>query len=263
MPEVDNPVQKTLATRAALRHSDLHCHVLPGLDDGPRDMEGALRLARAARDSGAARVFATPHIMPGVFSASPDEIRAKVRLLRQRLVEEDVDLEVLEGSEVAVSERLVGDFRAGMLLPLQGSRFILVELPSVSLPRYAMDMIFKLKVLGAGVILAHPERNNDVRRDRAILTEMVETGVYLQVNAGSLIGVYGGEVASFARRLIKEGLAHFVGSDAHSGDSPDLRDLGPDIRPALMRAFRTVRERERFVRQAEERVEELVSGRLR
>lgn len=98
--------------------------------------------------------------------------------------------------------------------------------------------------------------------DRAILAEMVETGLYLQVNAGSLAGAYGREVSAFARALVWEGLAHFIGSDAHTGYSPDIRGIGPDIRPALDKTFRTVKSRERFLRGVEERVEELMSGRL-
>jgi len=260
---VDNPLRKMLAARGQrIQYTDLHCHILPGLDDGARDMETSLMMAWMARESGARRIVATPHVMPGVYFPSPEAIRAGASLLRDNLREAGVELEIVEGSEVCLTERLSRDYKDGKLLPLGRSRYILVELPSLSLPAHAMDEILDLKAAGAGVILAHPERNGDLRQDPDILREMVEVGIYLQVNAGSFVGVYGKEVSAFAERLLREGLVHFIGSDAHRGDHPDLAQSGPDIRPALKKAFRSSGNRERFVARLEERVEELLSGRL-
>lgn len=248
--------------RPDIRYSDLHCHILPGLDDGAQDTKTALQMARIARESGAKRIFATPHILPGVFDPSVQEIRRGVTELQDLIDREGIDLTLLEGSEISLSERLEPDVRDERVLPLAGSRHLLIELPSMSSPANSLDRIFDLRVLGVGVILAHPERSRVVRENRGLVKEMVETGVYLQVNAGSLVGVYGREVARFAIDLVREDLVHFVGSDAHSGRSPDLRDSGPDILPALDRVFRTASERERFMKDVEERVDELISDRL-
>ncbi len=248
--------------RAEIRYTDLHCHILPGLDDGAGDLSVSLSIARNAVSAGAKRIVATPHFMQGVFEPSPDDIRREAGVLRARLLEEGLDLEIVDGCEVYLSDSLCEDFTQGKVLPIGGSRCLLIELPSVSLPPGAFDLLFRLRVLGAGVILAHPERNIDLRRDRSRVREMVETGFLLQVNAGSLVGVYGKDAAAFAGDLFKEGLVHFIGSDAHSGRSAALRDSGPDIRPALARAFRSQREAERFVAGAEERFEALLRGNL-
>jgi protein-tyrosine phosphatase len=220
-------------------------------------------MALVARESGARRVFATPHYMPGVYSPTPEEIKSTVALLRRKITEEGLDLEIVEGSEVSFTEWLSRDFKEGKLVPLGGSDFILVELPSLSLPAHATGEVFALKLAGAGVILAHPERNSDLRRSPGILRGFVETGVYLQVNAGSFVGEYGKDVQTFAGRLLKEGLVHFLGSDAHSGAHPDLVRGGPDLRPALEKVFRSVADPEEFVAGLEQRVEDLLSGRLR
>jgi protein-tyrosine phosphatase len=260
---MDNPLRRILPARGReIRYTDLHCHILPGLDDGARDMKASLSMALMARESGARRIVATPHIMPGVYASSPGDIRAKASLLRENLGEAGIDLEIVEGAEVYLTEQISRDYKDEKILPLGRSRYILVELPSLSLPAHTIDEIFNLRIAGAGVILAHPERNSDLRRNPGLLREVVETGIYLQVNAGSFVGVYGKDVSAFADRLMKEGLVHFIGSDAHSGDHLNLLESGPDIRPALKRALRSSKDRERFMAALEERVEDLLSGRL-
>ncbi|MEX0973788.1 MAG: CpsB/CapC family capsule biosynthesis tyrosine phosphatase [Bacillota bacterium] len=257
-----SPLQKILPSRRRdVAYSDVHCHVLPGLDDGPKDAESSLKLARMASESGARRIVATPHFLPGVFEPSPADIRLQIRLLNERLAQENIEVEVMEGCEAYLSERLCRDYKDGKILTIGGSRHVLVELPSMSLPPGALDELFALRVLGAGVILAHPERNLDLCRNPALTRELAENGILLQVNAGSLMGVYGREADAFASSLFREGLVHFIGSDAHSGRSADLRSSGPDIRPALRKAFRSQRDLERFISEMEERFDRLTTGR--
>jgi len=264
MLDMGSPLRKPLPARIqGTRCTDLHCHILPGLDDGARDMQTSLNMARMACESGTKRVFATPHYMPGVYDPTPVEIKSAVALLRGKIAEDGLDLEIVEGSEVSFTERLSKDFKEGNLVPLGGSDFILVELPSLSLPAHVAEEIFALKLAGAGVVLAHPERNYDLRRNPGVLREFLETGVYLQVNAGSLLDEYGKDVERFAGRLLKEDRVHFLGSDAHSGSHPDLLRGGPDLHSALKKVFHSAADREESVAVLEQRVEDLLSGRLR
>ena len=246
-----------------VRYSDLHCHILPGLDDGAADDKAATNMARMAWESGARRLFATPHYMPGVYAPSPETIASSVKSLREKIAAEGLGLEIIEGSEVSLTERLAKDYQEGLIVTLGESDFVLVELPSYSLPTHAADEFFALRLAGAGVILAHPERNSEIRSDPAILREMVDSGLYLQVNAGSLVGEYGKEVQRFARKLVQEGFAHFLGSDAHSGTHRDLLRGGPDVYAAVCEVFPSRAERSRFVGAVEERVDDLLAGRLR
>ena len=241
-----------------IAYSDIHCHVLPGLDDGPKDMEASLALVRSAQRSGAKRIVATPHFLPGVFEPATGEIRLQLGLLKERLQREAIDIEILEGCEAYLSERLCSDFRDGRILTIGGGSYVLVELPAMMLPQGSMEELFALLTLGAGVVLAHPERSMELRRKPEILRQLVDAGVLLQVNAGSLVGAHGREAASFASSLVAEGMAHFIGSDAHSGLDEDLLKGGPDIRPALRRVFRRDAVAKRFLRHAEDRFNQIV-----
>ena len=243
-------------------YSDIHCHVLPGLDDGPKDMEASLALVRAACRFGAKRIVATPHFLPGVFEPSTGEIRLQLGLLRERVQEEAIDVEILEGCEAYLSERLCSDVRDGRVLTIGGGSYVLVELPAMMLPRGSIEELFALQTMGAGVVLAHPERSMELRKSPETVRQIVDAGVLLQVNAGSIVGAHGREAALFAASLVAEGFAHFIGSDAHSGLEEDLMKGGPDIRPALRRAFRRDALAKRFQRHAEERFDQIVTRRV-
>jgi protein-tyrosine phosphatase len=214
-----------------------------------------------AHEAGTRRIVATPHFFPGVFEPSPAQIHLQTGLLRERLIRENLGVEIIEGCEVYLSEWLCRDYTDGKFLTIGGGNYVLVELPSMSMPSGSSQEIFALRVLGAGVIIAHPERNFDLRRDPALVREMVKNGILLQVNAGSVVGVYGREAAGFASWLFKEGLVHFLGSDAHSGHSADLRESGPDLRPALRKVFRSQKDLQQFLSLQEERLDKITTGR--
>jgi len=253
----------TIASREeTVAYSDIHCHVLPGIDDGPKDMDGAVSLVRHAHKSGAARIVATPHFLPGLYEPKVSDIRETLEALRERLRSEGIPVEILEGAEAYISERLSRDFREGKILPLGGGSHVLVELPSMSIPLGFTEELQALREAGAGVVLAHPERNMELRRNLALARRLVESGVLLQVNAGSFVGAFGREAASFASSLLAEGHVRFIASDAHKGHSPDLRECGPDIRPALWRAFRSHAAIARFLGEAEETFNRIASRRV-
>jgi len=247
-----------LASRgSSVTYSDIHCHVLPGLDDGPKDIEGSVALVRLAYAAGARRIVATPHFLPGLYEPTTDQIRLQLGLLRERLQRESIDVLLLEGCEAYLSERLCRDYKEGRILTIGGGSYVLVELPSMMLPAGSLEELFALQQLGAGVILAHPERNMELRRRPETVRQFVDSGMLLQVNAGSLLGVHGREAAAFASSLVADGMAHFIASDAHSGHE-DLTRGGPDLRPALRRVFRREISAKRFERHAEERLNEIV-----
>ena len=219
-------------------YTDMHCHILPGIDDGAVDWDDSLRIAMYAKESGAQRIVATPHIMAGVFEPSPEEIRAKVQELQDLVDERDLGIQVLPGSEVHLSESLCEDYLAGRLVPMGRSTHVLVELPFHTLPGYATDVLFHLRLSGAGVILAHPERNDQIASDLGILESLVSSGMLVQVDAGSLVGAYGQDVKTCVEKMVKRGMFHFIGSDAHTGSAGPVTERGADIRPALRRLRR-------------------------
>lgn len=224
--------------RRPSKYVDFHCHILPGLDDGAKTWEDSMNMARAAARAGAHIVIATPHFMRGTFEPDPAEIHQLTEELQKRVEAEGLNLRILPGCEVYLSPEICEDYVAKRILTIANGLFVLVEFPSGMLPPYALDVIFELGLKGAGVVIAHPERNSDIRRDPEIVRHMVEGGAFIQINAGSLIGAYGKHAQVCAENLARERLVHLIGSDAHSGSHPSVLDRGADASEAVSRLIR-------------------------
>lgn len=209
---------------------DLHCHLLPGIDDGPETIEGSLELARAHVAAGVGYVAATPHI-DWEFGVRAPVMRAKVDEVRVALAAADIPLEVGTGGEIAVT--LAADMRDEDLheLGLGGGPWILLEAP-LSPSAVGFERIVQhVQMRGHKVLLAHPERSPAVQRDPEILEMLARGGVLAQVTASSFDGAFGGTVQRFALELVGRGLVHVVSSDAH-----DTVRRPPGLREPLERA---------------------------
>lgn len=210
---------------------DLHCHVLPGIDDGPETIEGSLELARAAAAAGTRVLVATPHVS-WTYPNDADTIAPLVAQLNARLVAEDVALEVLPGAEIAMT-RLI-DIPSDQLprLGLGGGPCLLVEPPFAPTVTGLDALVFDLQRQGYQVLLAHPERCQAFHRNPGMLRDFVSEGILTSITAGSLIGSFGGEVRRFALMMARESLIHNVASDTHDtvrrppGIAAELRQSG-------------------------------------
>jgi protein-tyrosine phosphatase len=205
---------------------DIHCHVLPGIDDGASSLEEALVMAEMAVADGIATIIATPHQLGNHTKNSGERIRAATAEFQRVLEERHVPLEVLPGGDVRIEPDLPRKIRCGEVLTLgDHRRHILLELPHdvyVPLERL-LDELRKLGVVG---VLSHPERNRGLLRQPGVLRPLVERGCLMQVTAGSLTGSFGSQVQKFAASLVEQGLVHFVASDAHATKTrpPVLRE---------------------------------------
>lgn len=195
---------------------DIHAHLAPGVDDGAVDEAEALELARMALADGVEVIVATPHIMEGGFANDAQSIAEGVGRLRNAVEEAGLDVQVVEGAEVLLSPGLVAKFQQGVYPMLGKGNHVLVELPLQGIPPYAGEELFRLCLAGFTPILAHPERNLMVAQDPSLIYELVNRGVLVQVNAGSLIGHFGSLARAVAELLLSHKLVHFIGSDAHS-----------------------------------------------
>ncbi len=207
---------------------DLHCHILPGVDDGAADEAEFLAMAQAALRGDTAVVVATPHWDLEERPAPWELIPPLVDEYRKKLESAGLGLELLPGVEVRLNAglfRLAADGEAVRRLTLAGNgRYLLVDLPLTDIPVGTEETLFRLQLQGCTPVLAHPERNRRLAEDRALLRGLADRGVELQVNAGSLLGAYGRGARRVATSLLQEGLARLIASDAHhaSGRDPDL-----------------------------------------
>lgn len=196
---------------------DIHTHILPGLDDGPRTTEQSLALARFYQDSGVTTVVATPHYIPGTAWATPKEqIIAAVDQLQEVLESSQVELNILPGMEIGFHRKLITRLQNGELLPLGNSNHYLIEPSFHGEQQDLIDTLLQLLEEGVQIILAHPERVEAFQKHPDFLEELVHKGVCMQVNSGSLLGYFGRRVRKLAETIQEKGWFHFVASDAHN-----------------------------------------------
>lgn len=201
---------------------DIHCHILPGLDDGAKTTEETLEMAGALVKGGYETVIATPHVFEGREFITPVQIRKKVNATNLILEEKQIPLKVLPGAEVFIFPDLADWYVEGKIISLADThKYILLELPMLSIPSYTEQVFFELQVLGITPILAHPERNREILHYPKLLFNWVDKGVQIQVNQGSFIRHYGTKVQNFAKALLASGMVHYIGSDLHKAGSGD------------------------------------------
>jgi protein-tyrosine phosphatase len=194
---------------------DLHCHILPGIDDGPPTMAESVDLARAAVAAGTATIVATPHVSYE-YANTAAGIAEGVAEVNATLRREGVALEVLPGAEIAMTR--AGELSDAELgeLALGGGPYLLLECPlSATAPGFEV-LAGALGARGHRILLAHPERCPAFQRDPAAYARLIGQGMLGQVTAGALVGRFGRHVQAFGQQLLRDGLAHDVSSDAHS-----------------------------------------------
>jgi len=194
---------------------DIHCHLLPGIDDGPSDWNESMRMARIAANNGIRSIIATPHHGNGRYSNDPECIEIKVRECNAMLVERGIPIHVYPGQEFHLHERYEEDLEHGRIQTLADSHYLLVELPHRTVPPWLSPFLARIRSLGLRAIIAHPERNERVMRHPKLLGEWIEQGVLAQVTTHSLLGNFGKKPQATALHLCERGWVHFVASDAH------------------------------------------------
>jgi protein-tyrosine phosphatase len=198
---------------------DIHAHVLPGIDDGPSDLEESLALARAAVAAGTTTIAATPHLRPDFPDVHVHELAERCRAVREALERDGISLELISGAEVSLSWALdASDDELRLASYGQHGSDLLIEAPFgqiVGLDRF----LHMLRTKGYRITLAHPERNRYFQSDAAPLRDLVDQGVLVQLNGDSLAGHGGRGARRLARHLLTSGLAHVIASDGHRGSS--------------------------------------------
>lgn len=217
---------------------DLHVHILPGLDDGAKNVEEALAMAQRACDDGISAVVATPHVITGLYSNTREVILSAVEHLRGLLQDNEIPLKIFPGAEYHLEPELPERLARGELLTINDTgRYLLVELPAALIPGHTGRVIYELLLQGVVPVIVHPERNAGFVREPSLLYDLISKGALAQVTADSLTGRFGSKAAVTARVLVEHGCAHFIASDAHSP-----RSRAPALRAAVQEASRLIGE---------------------
>ena len=205
---------------------DIHSHILPGLDDGSKNMAETLGMVRQLHEAGFKTLIATPHVLEGRDFLSPAEILAAIEQVRQAVAEAGIPVEILPGAENYIFPDLIKWVRGGKLLTLgDRGKYILVELPMLEIPHYTEQVFFELQVLGITPVLAHPERNKGLSDEPERILDWAKKGILFQLNLRSLSGHYGPQARQLADIMLNSDLIHFIGSDAHRVSSRELTYL--------------------------------------
>lgn len=198
---------------------DLHCHYLPGIDDGAQTLEESLELARAAVEAGITASVMTPHVHPGRYENTGSSIRKLCAAFQQVLTHKHIPLQIYVGGEVRISSEImemVENDEIPYLGELDGYRIVLLEFPHSHIVFGADKLVSWLLARRIRPLIAHPERNKDVMRSLDKIRPFVEMGALLQLTGASIIGQFGKPALQCARQIIEKDWATVVATDAHN-----------------------------------------------
>ena len=204
---------------------DIHNHILPGIDDGSKDLATSLCMLRAAQEEGIQKIILTPHFKPGHRNASPDKIEKLLALLQDAAGKENLYIRLYPGNEIFFREEATKLLEKKQICTLAGTKYVLTEfMPGEEYSRIR-NGIYQILAEGYQPVVAHVERYANVGKEIRHVKELMEMGAYIQVNAGSIMGNYGLKAKHFTRKLLANEWVHFVATDAHDMDKrpPRLR----------------------------------------
>lgn len=201
---------------------DIHSHILPCLDDGPKSLTDSLATVRKLVSQGVTDIIATPHYVSETNFVSPKAQNQRVlAVVKKNLAMEGIKVNVYLGNEIYIDHNILPLLKAGKITTLAGSRYLLVELPlDEEYPNYK-DILRDLLDSGYKVILAHPERYVLVQKDFAVAEEIYNMGILFQCNIASILGKYGKGAKKTVKKLIKKKMVFTFGSDIHHAGKTD------------------------------------------
>jgi protein-tyrosine phosphatase len=195
---------------------DLHCHMLPGIDDGAPDEKTSLAMARIAVADGITVTACTPHIYPGLYENNTRLIRERVAALQTMLDAEGIALRLTSGADAHLTPELLDRLKTGTAPTLNGGRYFLLEPPHHVAPPRFEESVFNFVITGYVPVITHPERLSWINTHYEVFKQLAQRGVWMQITSGSLTGRFGNGAKYWGERMLDEGLVHILATDAHS-----------------------------------------------
>lgn len=205
---------------------DLHCHILPAIDDGASDLDEALEMARIAQKEGIKKMVNTSHFHPDFKYKMGNVLEGEVNNFNLELKKNNIDIEVLLGNELYYSSDLIEELENLDFYTINNSKYILIEFSPMNVPKNLPDVVYEIKLKGYTPILAHVERYSLIMENPNIIYDCINEGAVIQVNASSVLAKHGKEMKRVADILLDNNMVHIIASDAHGSERrrPQLKE---------------------------------------
>ena len=205
---------------------DVHCHILPDVDDGSECMQESINMAMIAKEQGIDKIIATPHYHPEFKYLRGEELNKACEEFKKELKENNIDIDIYLGNEIYFTYDLIEKISELDFYCLNKSKYILIEFPPTNFPLNLCNIVYELKQKGFIPVLAHVERYIKIHDDPEIIYDCIKTGAIIQINSSSLIGKQGKEIQRFCNLLIERNMVHLVATDAHGSQRrrPMMKD---------------------------------------
>lgn len=197
---------------------DIHCHILPNVDDGSESLEESIAMAKIAESEGITKIVNTSHCHFDFKYKKGNELKLELEKFNQALKEENINIEVLLGNELYYTSDLIERFDELDFFSMNNSKYILMEFSPINFPKNIEDVIYEIKIRGYIPIIAHAERYKQVQEDVNIVLDCIKEGALIQVNASSILGKNGEKTEDTSKKLLDNNMVHFVATDAHSSN---------------------------------------------
>ncbi|WP_019415900.1 tyrosine-protein phosphatase [Paenisporosarcina sp. TG20] len=194
---------------------DIHNHILPGFDDGPTTELEAVILIQNAAQNGVTHIVTTPHHRNGVFDQDIEEIKNSIQILNALLEDREIQVTIIPGMEVHLHGELIDELTSSILTLGDSKKYVLIEFPTYHIPHFTESIFYELQLKGYIPIIAHAEKNTEIRRHPKKLFDLVTKGALVQVTAASVTGANGRDLQKFVLKLCQHQVVHFIASDAH------------------------------------------------
>ena len=194
---------------------DIHCHIMPGVDDGSPDLATSLEMLRIADKNGITHIILTPHHKPMHHNVSPEHNVAYRKKLQEAAAQAGIKAKLFSGNEIYYSDETMEELIKGKICSLAGSDYVLVEFHPTNPFKAIQNAAGRVQAAGFIPIIAHVERYSDIVSHPTRVRDLIQMGCFIQVNASSIMGKYGFGISHFTKKLLKEELVHFIASDAH------------------------------------------------
>lgn len=198
---------------------DFHTHILPNVDDGSKSVEETFELLKEAKEAGFDSIISTSHYMEEYYEVNSAEREVWIKAITENLDKKNIDLKLYLGNEIYITENIINLLETGKATSINNTNYVLFEFPLNVKPMNMYDIIYDMIEYKLIPILAHPERYSFVQKEPELIYDLIQKGVLMQSNYGSIIGQYGEKAQIIARKLLENNMVHFLGTDVHKKNS--------------------------------------------